>query len=39
VEIAAQNYDFSVSTYTEGKGTREVIDITVLNAKIKEIVV
>lgn len=36
--IAAQDYNLSVSTYVEQKDTREVIDITVLNAKIEKIV-
>ena len=37
-EIADQDYNLSVSTYVEQKDTREVIDITVLNAEIEEIV-
>ena len=37
-DIAAQDYNLSVSTYVEQKDTREVIDIAVLNAKIEEIV-
>ena len=37
-EIAAQDYNLSVSSYVEQKDTREVIDITVLNAEIEEIV-
>lgn len=37
-DIAAQDYNLSVSTYVELKDTREVIDITVLNAEIEEIV-
>ena len=36
--IADQDYNLSVSTYVEQKDTREVIDITVLNAEIEEIV-
>lgn len=36
IEDAA--YNLSVSTYVESEDTREVIDITVLNAKIAEIV-
>ena len=38
-EIKEQDYNLSVSTYVEQKDTREVIDITKLNAEIKEIVV
>lgn len=37
-DIAAQDYNLSVSTYVEQKDTREVIDITILNAEIEEIV-
>lgn len=37
-EIEKQDYNLSVSTYVEQEDTREVIDITVLNAKIEEIV-
>ena len=37
-EISEENYNLSVSTYVEKEDTREVIDITVLNAEIKEIV-
>lgn len=37
-DIAEQEYNLSVSSYVEQKDTREVIDITVLNAKIDEIV-
>ena len=37
-EIADQDYNLSVSTYVEQKDTREVIDITVLNAEIEDIV-
>ncbi|MEG0486237.1 MAG: N-6 DNA methylase, partial [Oscillospiraceae bacterium] len=33
--IAEENYNLSVSTYVETEDTREVIDINVLNAKIK----
>ena len=33
--IAANDYNLSVSSYVEAKDTREVIDITVLNAEIK----
>ena len=36
--IAEQNYTLSVSTYVESEDTREVIDITKLNARISEIV-
>lgn len=34
-KIAAEDYNLSVSSYVEAKDTREVIDIKVLNAKIK----
>lgn len=37
-DIAEQDYSLSVSTYVEQEDTREVIDITVLNAEIEEIV-
>jgi len=37
-DIAAQDYNLSVSTYVEQKDTREVINITKLNAHIEEIV-
>jgi len=37
-DIAAQDYNLSVSTYVEQKDNREVIDITALNAEIEEIV-
>lgn len=37
-DIAAQDYNLSVSTYVEKKDTREVINITKLNAEIQEIV-
>ena len=37
-EIKEQDYNLSVSTYVEAEDTREVIDITKLNAEIKEIV-
>ncbi len=37
-EIKGQDYNLSVSTYVEQKDTREKIDITELNAKIREIV-
>ncbi|MDD4201123.1 MAG: type I restriction-modification system subunit M, partial [Eubacteriales bacterium] len=37
-DIAAQDYNLSVSTYVEQEDTREVIDIAVLNAEIEEIV-
>jgi len=37
-DIAAQDYNLSVSTYVEKKDTREVINITKLNADIEEIV-
>lgn len=37
-EIAEQDYNLSVSTYVEQEDTREVINITELNAEIKRIV-
>ena len=37
-EIQAQEYNLSVSTYVEAEDTREVIDITALNAEIEKIV-
>ena len=37
-DIEKADYNFSVSTYVESEDTREVIDITVLNAKINQIV-
>ena len=37
-EIADHDYNLTVSTYVEQEDTREVIDITVLNADIKKIV-
>ena len=37
-KIAEENYNLSVSSYVEAKDTREVIDINVLNAKIKKTV-
>lgn len=37
-EIAASDYNLSVSTYVEAEDTREPIDIVKLNAEIKEIV-
>jgi type I restriction enzyme M protein len=37
-EIAEQNYNLSVSTYVEQEDTREVVDITELNAEIGRIV-
>jgi type I restriction enzyme M protein len=37
-DIAEQDYNLSVSTYVEQRDTREVIDITVLNAEIEKIV-
>ncbi len=37
-DIADQEYNLSVSTYVEQKDTREIIDITKLNAEIEEIV-
>ena len=37
-EIAAQDYNLSVSSYVEQEDMREIIDITVLNAEIEAIV-
>lgn len=37
-EVKDQNYNLSVSTYVEQKDNRELVDITKLNAEIKEIV-
>jgi type I restriction enzyme M protein len=37
-EIAEENYNLSVSTYVEQEDTREIIDITVLNAEIERLV-
>lgn len=37
-EVAANDYNLSVSTYVEMEDTREKVDIVQLNAEIKEIV-
>jgi type I restriction system adenine methylase (hsdM) len=37
-EIAEQSYNLSVSSYVEREDTREIVDITELNAKIERIV-
>ena len=37
-EVEGQDYNLSVSTYVEQEDTREVVDITKLNAEIEEIV-
>ena len=37
-DVAAQDYNLSVSSYVEQEDTREVVDITVLNAEIERIV-
>lgn len=37
-EINAKDYNLYVSTYVEAEDKREIIDITTLNAEIKEIV-
>ena len=37
-EIAANDYNIAVSSYVEAEDTREVIDITELNARIEQIV-
>jgi type I restriction enzyme M protein len=34
-EIAANDYNLSVSSYVEAKDTREVVDIRTLNAELK----
>lgn len=34
-EIAANDYNLSVSSYVEAKDNREVVDITELNAELK----
>lgn len=36
-EIADQDYNLSVSTYVEKEDTREVVDITELNAEIRQV--
>ena len=36
--IAANDYNIAVSSYVEAEDTREVIDITELNARIEQIV-
>ena len=37
-EVAAQNYNLSVSTYVEAEDTREAVDISALNAEIGQMV-
>ena len=37
-DIAANSYNMAVSSYVEEEDTREVVDITALNAEIAEIV-
>jgi type I restriction enzyme M protein len=37
-DIAANNYNIAVSSYVEAEDTREVVDITTLNAEIAQIV-
>lgn len=37
-EVSENNYNLSVSTYVEVEDTREVVDITELNAEIERIV-
>jgi len=37
-DIAANDYNIAVSSYVEAEDTREVIDITELNAEIARIV-
>ena len=37
-EVAANEYNLSVSTYVEAEDTREKVDIAVLNAEIEAIV-
>ena len=34
-EIAANDYNLSVSSYVEAKDTREITDITALNAELE----
>ena len=34
-DIATNDYNLSVSAYVEAEDTREVIDITILNAELK----
>lgn len=34
-EIVAKDYNLSVSSYVEAKDTREIVDITELNAELK----
>jgi len=34
-EVAANDYNLSVSSYVEAKDNREVVDITQLNAELK----
>lgn len=34
-EVAANDYNLSVSSYVEAEDTREVVDITELNAELK----
>jgi type I restriction enzyme M protein len=36
-EVAEQDYNLSVSTYVEKEDTREVVDIAVLNAEIRQV--
>ena len=36
--MAANDYNLSVTSYVEQEDTREIIDITALNAEISEIV-
>ncbi|NLD99781.1 MAG: N-6 DNA methylase, partial [Fibrobacter sp.] len=37
-DVAANDYNLSVTSYVEQEDTREIIDITALNAEIAEIV-
>lgn len=37
-DIAANNYNLSVSSYVEAKDTREIIDIAELNEEIRQTV-
>lgn len=37
-EVVENNYNLSVSSYVEAEDTREIIDITELNAEIERIV-
>ena len=38
-DVATNDYNLSVTSYVEQEDTREIVDITALNAKIEEIVI